>query len=149
MGGYLIKVNEKAPVIARSEIKINAAPETVWNLLTDINNWPKWNPKVKNVNFDGKISIGNSFKWKAGPGSITSTFQEIIPPRRIVWIGKTLGIKGIHVWTLKPQNDKTVVTSQESWEGVIVSIIHGRLQKTLDEDTESALHYLKTAIEST
>ncbi len=106
-------------------------PETVWNLLTDINNWPKSNPKVKNVNFDGKLTIGNTFKWKAGPGSITSTFQEINPPKRIVWIGKTLGIKGKHVWTLKPQDNKTVVTSQESWEGVIVSIIHGRLQKNI------------------
>ena len=33
MGVYLIKVNDKAPVIARSEIEINSAPETVWNLL--------------------------------------------------------------------------------------------------------------------
>jgi hypothetical protein len=83
-------------------------------LLTDINNWPKWNPSVKNVTFDGRLTIGNSFKWKAGPGSITSTFKEINPSKRIVWIGKTLGIKGIHVLTLKPQDNKTVVTSQES-----------------------------------
>ena len=74
-------------------------------------------------------------------------FHEINPSKRIVWIGKTLGIKGIHVWTLKPQYNKTVVTSQESWEGAIVSLIHGRLQKTLDEDTESTLNYMKTAIE--
>ena len=79
---YLIKVNEKAPVIVRSEIEINAAPETVWTVLTDINNWPKWNPSVKNVTFDGKLTMGNSFKWKAGPGSITSTFQEINPSKK-------------------------------------------------------------------
>ena len=35
-------------------------------------------------------------------------FHEINPSKRIVWIGKTLGIKGIHVWTLKPQDNKTI-----------------------------------------
>ena len=149
MEGFMINVNKNAPAIARSEIEIIAEPETVWDMLIDIENWPKWNHDMKNASSKGEVSVGSSFKWKAGPGTITSTFQEIERPKLLVWTGKTLGIKAIHVWKLMPKDDKTIVRSEESWEGLIISIIPGRMEKTLEESTESGLQYLKAGIEHT
>jgi uncharacterized protein YndB with AHSA1/START domain len=37
-------INEEAPVVGRSEIEIDAAPEVVWDVLTAIERWPSWNP---------------------------------------------------------------------------------------------------------
>lgn len=145
----MIKINNNAPAISRGKIEINAMPETVWNVLTDINNWPSWNPDVKNVSFNGDVSVGSIFKWKAGPGTITSTFQVIEHPKILVWTGKTLGIKAIHVWKLASNDNKTIINTEESWEGIIVNILRGRLQKTLDESTESGLKHLKAGIEHT
>ena len=145
----MININNKAPAISRGMIEINATPETVWNVLTDINNWPRWNPDVKNVSFNGDVSVGSKFKWKAGPGNITSIFQEIERPKRLVWTGKTLGIKAIHVWKLAPNDNKTILNTEESWDGIIVNILHGWMQKTLDESTESGLKHLKDGIEQT
>jgi uncharacterized protein YndB with AHSA1/START domain len=130
-------------------IEINATPETVWKVLTDINHWPSWNPDVKNVSFNGDVSVGSIFKWKAGPGTITSTFQEIERPKLLVWTGKTLGIKAIHVWKLAPNDNKTIINTEESWDGIIVNILRGWMQKTLDESTESGLKHLKDGIEHT
>jgi hypothetical protein len=143
----MIKVNESAPVLARGEIKISADPETVWNVLTDIEEWPRWNLDVKNAFLDGEVSVGSKFKWKAGPGTITSTFQQVDRHKLLAWTGKTLGIKAIHVWKLESEEDKTVVRTEESWEGLIVGIMHGRMQKILDESTESGLQYLKVETE--
>lgn len=45
----MININEDAPAIAKSNVKIEADPESIWNVLIDIENWPNWNPDVKNV----------------------------------------------------------------------------------------------------
>ena len=116
-------------------------------MLTDIDNWPSWNPDVKNVSFNGDVSVGSIFKWKAGPGTITSTFQEIYRPKLLVWTGKTLGIKAIHVWNLIPYENKTIITTEESWDRIIVNIMDGWMQKALDQSTESGLKNLKIGIE--
>ena len=89
-----------SPVIGRSEIEIAAAPEVVWDVLTTIERWPDWNPAVKSVSMRGGLAQGSEFRWKAGPGTITSTLQRVEPPRLIAWTGKTLGIKAHHEYTL-------------------------------------------------
>ena len=91
------EINESAPVIGRSQTEIDAAPETVWEVLTAVESWPAWNPDVKSVSVEGDIAEGKSFRWKAGPGTITSTIQQIDAPRRIAWTGKTFGIDATHV----------------------------------------------------
>jgi len=144
----MIKINENAPAIARSNVMIDADPESVWNVLTDIENWPYWNPDVKNVVMDDKFSVGSKFKWKAGPGTITSKLQVIDKPKLLVWTGKTLGIHAVHVWSLKSSEGQTMVSSEESWDGLIVRILPGSMQKTLEKSTESGLKYLKQEIET-
>jgi len=37
-----IPVNNNAPVFAKNQIQINAPVETVWKVLTNIKEWPKW-----------------------------------------------------------------------------------------------------------
>ena len=147
MGDNRIKINENAPALARKEIMIDADPESVWNVLIDIEHWPKWNPDVENVKMDHDFVEGSEFKWKAGPGTITSKLQVVDKPKLLVWTGKTMGIHAVHVWSLKPSKGQTMISSEESWEGLIVRILSGRMQKTLEKSTESGLKYLKQEIE--
>jgi hypothetical protein len=44
----------------------------------------------------GAVARGSTFRWKAGPGTITSRIERVEPPRLIAWTGKTLGIHAIH-----------------------------------------------------
>jgi uncharacterized protein YndB with AHSA1/START domain len=147
IGGFIIEIDENAPARARAEAKINADPELVWNVLIDVKNWPNWNPDVKNVVMDQKFTVGSQFKWKAGPGTITSKLQEIEKPKLLVWTGKTIGIHAVHVWRLKPIGGQTIISSEESWDGLIVHIFSGSMQKTLKKSTESGVKYLKQEIE--
>ncbi len=96
------RINEKAPVVGRSEIEIAATPEIAWNVLTTIGRWPDWNPAVKSVPFEEGIEEGSEFRWKAGPGTIWSEIQDVDPLRRIVWTGSSFGVKAIHVHTFEP-----------------------------------------------
>ena len=93
----------------RSELAIAASPEIVWGILTDIERWPDWNPDVKSASLEGDLVVGTRFRWKAGPGTIASTLQELERPWKVAWIGRTLGIDAVDVFELEAQNDHTIV----------------------------------------
>ena len=40
-----MEANREAPVFAASEVEIEAGPDAVWDVLTDFERWPTWNPK--------------------------------------------------------------------------------------------------------
>ena len=94
-------INESAPVVGRSEVEIAAAPESVWEVLTSFEHWPSWLRDVKSMSMQGPVAVGSVFKWKAGPGTITSTIQRVERPRLIAWTGRTFGIRAIHFWSLE------------------------------------------------
>jgi uncharacterized protein YndB with AHSA1/START domain len=140
-------INEEAPVVGRSEIEIDAAPEVVWDVLTAIARWPSWNPDVKTMSMEGPLAEGSVFRWKAGPGTITSTLRRVEPPRLVAWTGKTLGIRAVHFYRLEPRDGGTFVRTEESYEGLVARLLRGSLQKTLDGALGDGLRYLKAEAE--
>jgi hypothetical protein len=142
-----MEINASAPAVARGEIEIAAPPEIVWSALTDIANWPSWNPDVKAASVDGLLAAGTQFRWKAGPGTITSTLQSVEPPHRIEWTGVTFGIKAIHVHRLEQRDGKTIVTSAESWDGLPVRLLRRSMAKSLQKAIDAGLSHLKTEAE--
>lgn len=140
-------INERAPIVGASEIEIAATSEVVWEVLTAFERWPSWNPDVKSVSVQGGVAAGSQFRWKAGPGTITSTIQRVEAPRLIAWTGKTLGIRAIHFWWLEPRDDKTFVRTEESYEGLVTRLFRRSIQKALDSGLEDGLRYLKAEAE--
>jgi hypothetical protein len=141
------QANRQAPVFGRGELPINAKPETVWAVMSNIGEWPSWNPDVKEASIDGELTEGNHFRWKAGPGTITSTLQAVDPPRTLAWSGKTMGISAIHVWKIEQRDGQTVAVTEESWEGLLASMFRGRSRKTLQHAIDSGLEALKAEAE--
>ncbi len=141
------EINQQAPVVGASEIEIAAAPEAVWEVLTAFERWPSWNRDVKSMTMQGDVAPGAVFRWKAGPGTITSTIERVARPRLIAWTGRTLGIKAIHYWHLEPRNGKTFVRTEESYEGLVARLFRRSLRKTIDRALADGLRYLRTEVE--
>jgi uncharacterized protein YndB with AHSA1/START domain len=80
-GRFPTGINERARVVGASEIEIAAPPEIVWEVLIAFDSWPSWNPDVKSMSVQGGLAEGSVFRWKAGPGTITSTIGRVEPPR--------------------------------------------------------------------
>ncbi len=137
----------QAPVRSRRGIDIDAPPEVVWDVLTDFGRWPEWNPEVKSMSFDGPLAPGSEFRWRAGPGTIVSTLEELEPPRFVRWRGRTMSIKAIHEWRLEPQDGGTRVETKESYSGTLARLLRGTLQKTLDKALDDGLEHLKREAE--
>ena len=137
----------EAPVRSSQEIEIAGPPEIVWDVLTDFEQWPQWNPDVKSMSFAGPVAPGSEFKWKAGPGTIVSTLEAVEPLRRISWRGRTMSIKAMHEWHLEPRAGGTLVQTEETFSGLLARLFRGSLQKTLDKSLREGLEHLKREAE--
>lgn len=143
-----LKINEKSPVVSSAEIIIDAPIEKVWNILTNFKDWPKWNKNVTKMNINDEVRVGTTFEWTAGGSKIVSVIEEIDEPNRIVWTGKTFGIKAMHIWEFKNLNGKTNVFTQESFDGMIAKIFKGIISKMLKKSLQQGLFDLKHEAES-
>jgi uncharacterized protein YndB with AHSA1/START domain len=142
-----MEINQNAPATAAGETQIDADAQTVFAVISALDQWPSWNPDVKSVQVQGPVQPGTVFRWKAGPSSLTSTLQVVDPPREIAWTGTTMGIKAVHVFRFQAGDGGTLARSEESWEGVLASVLKGYSRRTLEKGIRSVLAHLKAEAE--
>ncbi len=143
-----ILVNPEAPAIAEADALIEAPIETVWNVLTDFQNWPTWNKSVLKMQVDGPVRTGTSFEWQADGWKLASCLEEVDPPKRIAWSGTTLGIRSTHVWDLTEEGRGTRVHTVESFEGLVPTLLRHFTRKKLAESLKQGMAALKAEAES-
>src|SRR5262245_58119737 len=93
----------------RTEIKIDATPDEVWQALTENGDWGTWNPFVTKV--QGAFTVGAKLKNTIElPGEKPMTFKPKVlkcePGRELRWLGRVLipGIfDGEHYFQLEPE----------------------------------------------
>lgn len=140
-------IDRSAPATAEDETLIQADPETVFSVISVLDEWPSWNPDVKWVKPEGPIRPGTAFRWKAGPSTITSTLEEVERPRAIGWTGRTMGIRAVHVFRFEAQDGGTRAYSAESFDGLIPRMLRGYSRRTLEKGIRSILARLKAEAE--
>ena len=143
-----MEINHQAPLATRKEVFIQAPPEEVWKIHTDIDGWSQWHPGITTSELEGPLTVGSVFRWKAGGFNITSTLELVEPIRQIGWIGRGFGTKAKHIWELQPQNDGTRLSTEESLEGWLVTVLTSMMRKTLEESLKVWLDSLKRQVES-
>lgn len=144
-----MNIDSKAPLTGRREILIDAPIERVWEVQTDINNWPKWQKEVTFANLDGELRPGTAFKWKAMGLNITSVLQEVVAHQTIGWSGESIGMRAVHIWGFERQGNGTKVVTEESLSGWLALTIKFFKPDFLDESLSKALRTLKVEAEKT
>lgn len=140
-------INESAPVITRDSLVVNAPIELVWEIQTDVEAWPLWQPDITSVTAEGSLTVGTSFRWFTSGLDITSTVVAVDPPYRIEWGGPANGITAVHVWTLEETDIGVLVSTQESWEGAPIEAAVDQMQTALDDSLAQWLRGLKARAE--
>lgn len=114
-----------------SEITINAAPETVWEILVNQNDYPDWNPFIKKL--EGDLKVGGRLKATIQPvDSSKMTFKPIVlefeENKILKWKGKLIigGLfDGTHIFELIDNNDGTTSFKQsEIFDGILVGLFN-------------------------
>jgi hypothetical protein len=90
---------------------IAAAPEAVWEILTDASKYTVWNQTVDKV--DGRIAPGEKITVHANlsPGrAFPVKVSEFVPGRKMVWTGgMPFGLfKGERTFTLTPRGNGAI-----------------------------------------
>lgn len=142
-GTMNIPINENAPVQSKNQIEIEAPIDTVWKILTDINNWTKWQKAVSETEVLGKIEEGTLFIWKAGGLTFKSKIHTSRPATAFGWTGTTIGASAIHNWTFTKKDNNTIVVVEESLQGVFPKLFKNYFQKNLDNGMLTNLMELK------
>jgi hypothetical protein len=133
----------------RTEIDIDATPERVWQILTDFDAYPQWNPFMARAS--GTPVRGERLTIRMRPeGGRAVTFRptvrEVVPQRRLRWLGHLLvpGIfDGEHSFTIEPLDTGGVrLVQQEDFRGVLVPL----LARSLDRRTLPAFQRMNRAL---
>jgi len=132
-----------------TEVLVQAAPERVWQVLTDLGSYAEWNPFI--VDATGTVRPGSRLRLRMQPvGGRATTLRprvvEVDAGRRLRWAGR-LGVPGlldaVHTFTVEPAADGTTrVRQEEVFTGVLVPFV-GR---ALDRGTLPAFRRMDEAL---
>jgi hypothetical protein len=143
-----LEANPEAPAIAAVDVFIEAPIEAVWDILCDFMKWPAWNKSVSKITIGGPVQAGTSFEWLADGWKIVSCLEEVDPPRRIAWSGKTFGIRAVHVWELAVKGSGTHVHTSESFEGLVAVLSRAFTRRALAKSLAQGVTALKAEAEA-
>lgn len=128
----LHKAQKKASTFrmeCRVAINIHAKPETIWGLLTNAADFPRWNSTVTSIK--GSIEEGQKLELRVpiSDRTFTPKVTELVPLVRMVWSdGMAPMFKGERVFTLTPRADgSTDFEMVEVFSGVMLPMIKGSL----------------------
>jgi hypothetical protein len=133
----------------RSEIDIHATPERVWQVLTDLPAYPRWNPFITSA--EGEVRQGGRLTLRMQPaGGRAMTFRptvlEATQGRQLRWLGHLLvsGLfDGEHSFTIRPLGDGQVrLVQQEDFRGLLVPL----LARSLDRRTLPGFERMNQAL---
>ena len=121
-----------------TEIIINAAPQKIWAILTDFDNYSRWNPFIKSIT--GPVAVGNTITARIEPPEAQAmTFRPKVlvfeANKEFRWLGK-LFISGLfdgeHIFQLTDNgNGTTTFRQSELFYGILVPLF----TKMLDTNT--------------
>lgn len=115
-----------------TEILINAAPERVWQVLTDFPSHPKWDPFFASI--EGPGSVGNSLNIKFRQGMRMRPLVTAAQTGEVFeWFGKVLfgGLfDGRHRFDLHAIGQQTRLVHSETFNGILVPLFKKLLYET-------------------
>lgn len=134
-----------------TDIEINASADTVWNILTDFEDHPTWNPFVREIS--GIPREGEKLRVFIQPvGGKGMAFKPTVlkadENRELRWLGKLLipGIfDGEHYFRIEPVGENRVkFVHGEHFNGILV----GLFAKNLDTGTAAGFRAMNEALKT-
>ncbi len=135
----------------KNSIEIDASPERVWQVLTDFEQYPQWNPFMRRIS--GSIEEGSRLEVTMGAsGKSTMTFRPVLlkvqDNREMRWLGRLLLPKifdGEHSFAIEPINQNRVrFTQSEKFSGLLLPIF----ARSMDADTQRGFAEMNKALKA-
>lgn len=125
------------------QIQINSDVSSVWNLLTNASEYPKWNSTI--VSIEGKIALGEKIKLKSTLDTsrvFKLKVKEFVPNEKLVW-GDALGER---TYSLTKGDSGILFSMTEKIGGFMFPLFASKIP-SFDESFEQFAADLKMAAE--
>ena len=142
-----MSINNNAPLKYHKTIHINSSPEKVWAIITNINQWSKWETDIKKSKIKGGLKPGTNFDFIINNVKIHSKIHTVEPFHHLGWTAEIFGMHVIHNMTLSEDKGQTMVSDDESLDGVLVRIFKKSFDKRLEKNKQNWLEQLKKECE--
>ena len=143
----LIGLNSITNLELKTETIIDAPKEKVWEVLTDTQNYPNWNPFI--ISVEGEMKQGSKITNVMVNNKKETVFTPIITMYKeneaLEWLGSGLGgmFKGRHYFKLEEiDNDKTRLLHGETFSG----LLSGLIMQMIGEDTQANFENMNSAL---
>lgn len=133
----------------KTQIAINASPEKVWSVLTNFNDYPNWNPFIKELT--GNVKVGSKIKAHLQPEGqkgmvFTPTVLAFNQYKEFRWLGHFIlpGLfDGEHIFELVDNgNGTTTFIQSEKFKGILIPM----LKKMIDGPTKQGFEAMNLAL---
>ncbi len=135
----------------RSQIDIDASPERVWRVLTDLAAFPDWNPFI--VQAEGRLEVGGRLKLRMQPVggravTLKPTVTEVVERSLLRWRG-SVGLPGVldaeHIFQLEDRDGEgTRLHQDERFQGLLLPL----MAKALHRQTLPAFTAMNDALKA-
>jgi hypothetical protein len=132
-----------------TEIEIHASSERVWQVLSDFDAYPHWNPFIRRI--EGELRVGARLRVFVQPaGRKGMSFRPTVtlhePKRALGWLGR-LWVPGLfdgeHSFTIDPVAEERVrFVHAERFTGLLVPLA----AKMLDQDIRRGFEEMNRAL---
>ena len=138
-----------------TEIEINAPPSRVWQVLTDFENYPTWNPFIKKISGiparNEKLEV-HMPDPRGGMMVFTPNVLVAESNRELRWLGRSESdaFNGEHRFLIEPfenNNNKVHFTQSEKFTGSMVASLEGWLDTAVKQNFEHMNRALKQRAE--
>jgi hypothetical protein len=137
----------------RTEIDIKASLEKVWEVLTDFNNFPQWNPFIRQINGDPKVGTKLKIHLHTSSGKSRTyrpTVTKVEPNRELRWSGKSFipgMFNGERIFSIELKTNHVRFVHREIFTGLGVALAGNRLDKDMYQSFEKMNDAFKEEVE--
>ncbi len=150
---------ERAALFVHNQIKIDASPAVVWNLLLEAPRWPGWFRNAQFVRIRqpvnaSRLALGTVFSWASYLFPLRSVVVRCDPPpidgdRPAVlgWDFNGWKLAGHHVWLITTEKPGCLVVTEEVEVGLLPRLIGPVLRRMMWASHERWVMAVKRAAE--
>jgi hypothetical protein len=134
--------------------EIDASPEEVWAVLSDLDAYEAWNPFM--LSATGTLAEGERLDIRMRPPGgkarrFRPTVRAAVPGRELRWLG-SVGVPGVfdgeHAFTIEATDGGSRLTHEERFTGVLVPLMARSLRRQILPAFEAMNAALKARAEA-
>src|SRR5881392_3011839 len=133
-----------------ASLETAASPATVWRVWSDVNDWPDWNPDMKESRLDGPLKLGATGMINTRSGGrhdvVVTHYEEgrSFELESTALPGTRMAIRA----TITPSGGGSRITQAFEPRGLLAPIVGPMMSGTILKTFNAVLHGLKQKVEA-